>query len=99
MGYNSIMLNQFKQAQDSPTSTSAHTTPSHAPTPVHLGVRDASNSNSASNHATPHDTSNGQMKAAGNKKKKTAAAAAAEKGDDDGDGRTVKRGKITYARE
>ena len=89
-----------KSLQDSPASTSAQTTPSHAPTPTPLSARDATNSNSnnTSNHPTPNETGSGLVKAGVTKKKKSTAAAV-DKGDEEGDGRAAKRGKITYARE
>ncbi|KAF6240331.1 hypothetical protein HO173_001942 [Letharia columbiana] len=73
----------------SPTS-SAQTTPSHAPTPTSgnpngpLSVREG-------NHATPASSTN--MKAGPNNKKKKG-----EKEEEDNDGRGPKRLKITYAR-
>lgn len=96
-----VNINAMKKSlQDSPTSTSAQTTPSHAPTPTPLSARDTNNSNSnnTSNHATPNEAGSGQTKS-GTTKKKKSTASAADKGDEESEGRAPKRGKITYARE
>ncbi|KAM0799311.1 histone acetyltransferase subunit NuA4-domain-containing protein [Usnea florida] len=73
----------------SPTS-SAQTTPSHAPTPT-SGVPNGPLSARESSHATP--ISSTSMKAGQNNKKKKA-----ERDEDNDDGRGPKRLKITYAR-
>lgn len=73
--------------QDSPAPNSAHTTPSHAPTPT-----SSFPSARESNHPTP--SSSITSKAASSKKKK-----ASEKDDEDTDSKPNKRGKITYGRE
>jgi len=75
--------------QDSPAPTSAQTTPSHVPTPTSSFPQ----SQRESNHPTPNSTTTSKA-AAGNKKKK-----AADPGDEDGEGKPVKRGKVTYGRE
>ena len=83
-----LFADDWKQ-ELSPTS-SAQTTPSHAPTPT-SGNINGQFSARENNHVTP--TSSTSMKAGQNNKKKKA-----EKEDDENDGRGPKRLKITYAR-
>lgn len=80
---------RLKKKELSPTS-SAQTTPSHAPTPTSGNINGQFSARD-NHHVTP--TSSTSMKAGQNNKKKKG-----EKEDDDNDGRGPKRLKITYAR-
>nr|KMM69611.1 hypothetical protein CPAG_05926 [Coccidioides posadasii RMSCC 3488] len=81
--------------RDSPAPSSAHTTPSHAPTPTYSG-----SSGKADRDAKDSSAPN-SVKGAASKNKKKSAGAAREREDDDDGGETkppVKRLKITYGR-
>ena len=84
-----ISLTVLEKQELSPTS-SAQTTPSHAPTPTSGNIHGQFSARENS-HVTP--TSSTSIKAGQNNKKKKA-----DKEDDENDGRGPKRLKITYAR-
>ncbi|WEW59997.1 chromatin modification- protein eaf6 [Emydomyces testavorans] len=94
--------------RDSPTPSSAHTTPSHAPTPTYSGPnskadkdpKDVSASNSVKGGGGGGNSSGGANAATKNRKKSIGTVRERDV-DDDGSGETkppVKRLKITYGR-